>query len=255
MIAWAHTAVNEYSTGVIATIINAIAVIIGSVVGLSIGSRLGETAKYVVFSAIGVVSLVLGISMALETQRFLYLALSLVLGGLAGTALRIEDGIFSLGERLKKFAGGTGAEESPHEAGRFAQGFLTATVLYCVGSLTILGAFEAGVMGDYELLLTKSVMDGFMSVLLAASYGIGVAFSALSILFYQGALTLAAGMLRPIVTPLVLSEISGAGGAMVIMIGLNLLNIRKIKTADFLPALVIVVLLVLADPWIGRWVL
>lgn len=233
----------------IASIINALTVIAGSLLGRALGTRVGDHYRGVVFSAVGVVSLLIGISMALETQRFLYLVLSLVLGGILGTALRLEDRVYQLGEMLRRRFAAAPASHS------FAQGFLVSSVLFCVGALTIIGAFQAGVEGDYELLLTKSVMDGFMAILLTTAYGIGVAFSAISILVYQGALTLAAGLLAPVVSPLMLSEISGVGGAMVVMIGINLLDLRTIKTADFLPGLVFVVLFVLADPWIGSFVL
>ena len=265
-----------------ATVVNSGAVVLGTILGLLVGSRLVDEYKQLVFTAVGVVALVIGFSMALETQRFLYMTLSLVLGGLAGTALGIEDWIYSVGESLKRrFGGGPpgkgrrarqeggaaepglAAEANPSgdEIGEgasthsFAQGFLTATVLFCVGALAIIGSFEAGAQGSYALLLTKSVMDGFMAILLTAAYGIGVGFSALSIFAYQGVLTILASLLRPLVTPLVLSEISGVGGAMVIMIGMNLLNLRRIKTTNFLPGLLVVVLLVFLDPWLGPYVL
>ncbi len=234
----------------IATFINAAAVILGTFVGSIIGRRIGDSFRSVVFSGIGVVSIVIGTSMALETQRFLYLALALVAGGLFGAWLGVEDGILGLGEWIKRRAGLS--DQSEH---RFAQGFLAATVLFCVGALTILGAFQAGVEGEYGLILTKSVLDGFMAVLLTAAYGIGVGFSAISLLVYQGGLTLAAESLSPYVSNLMLSEISGVGGAMVIMIGLNLLEVRRIKTADFLPGLLLVVAFVLIDPLIGSFVL
>lgn len=254
----------------IASIVNALAVVVGTIVGRFVGTRIGGRYRSVVFTAVGVVSVLIGVSMALETQRFLYLVLSLVVGGLAGTALGIEDAVFRLGEWLKQRFAPDDAMESPQPpAGdaaapspaatptthSFAQGFLVASVLFCVGALTILGAFQAGVERNYELLLTKSVMDGFMAILLTAAYGIGVGFSAITILVYQGALTLLAGVLAPFVSDLMLTEISGVGGAMVVMIGLNLLDVRSIKTADFLPGLVAVVLFVLADPWIGGIVL
>lgn len=187
--------------------------------------------------------------MALQSQRTLYMVLSLVLGGIVGAALGVEDGIYRFGEWLKhRFV-----REKPGEidAKPFAEGFLVASVLFCVGALTIIGSFEAGVEGDYDLLFTKSVMDGVMAILLTTAYGVGVGFSALPILIYQGGLTLLAGLIAPYVTPLLLSEISGVGGAMVVMIGINLLELRTIKTGNFLPSLVFVVLLVLADPIIG----
>jgi uncharacterized membrane protein YqgA involved in biofilm formation len=262
----------------IATVVNALAVIVGSLAGLLVGTRITETYRRVVFTAVGVVAVLIGISMSLESQRFLYLVLALVIGGLIGTALRIEDRIHSFGEWLKRrFAPGarvasgarpasgarlsSGVQAASGEpaadrrenalepdAGSFAQGFLVSSVLFCVGALAILGSFQAGVEGRYELLFTKSVMDGFMAILLTAAYGVGVAFSALSLLIYQGALTLAAGLIAPYVGSLMISEISGVGGAMVVMIGLNLLELRTIRTADFLPSLVVVVGLVLLDP-------
>ncbi|SIQ26478.1 hypothetical protein SAMN05920897_10650 [Alkalispirochaeta americana] len=234
----------------IATVVNVVAVILGTILGLLAGKGLGGHFRSVVFTGIGVVTILLGIQMALETQRILFLVISLVAGGLAGTALEIEDRIYRCGEMIKRrLPRHTGSDHS------FAEGFLVATVLFCVGALAIIGAFQAGVEQRYALLLTKSVMDGAMAVLLTAAYGLGVGFSAIPILLYQGGLTLAAGFLAPLVTPLMLSEISGVGGAIVVMIGLNLLELRKIKTADFLPALVIVLLLVAADPWIGRFIL
>ena len=245
----------------IASVINAVAVVVGTLAGLLVGRRIGAHFRTVVFSGVGVASLLIGIDMALETQRFLYMVLSLVLGGLVGTALHIEDRIYAAGEWLKRrFQPRSGAEAgvppgTGEETRSFAQGFLTASVLFCVGALSIIGSFQAGVEGEYQLLLTKSVMDGFMAVLLTAAYGVGVGFSALSILIYQGALTLASAGLAPLVTPLLLSEISGVGGAMVVMIGLNLLELRTIKTADFLPALLFVAVFVVLDPVIGGYVL
>jgi uncharacterized membrane protein YqgA involved in biofilm formation len=252
----------------IASRVNALAVIFGALVGRLVGGRIGTQMRNVVFSGIGVASFLIGVSMALQTQRFLYLVLSLVIGGLIGTALHLEDRVYRFGEWLKaRFAGKTGnVDVGPNsiEAGdsvgeavgsvsthSFAQGFLVSSVLFCVGALAIIGSFQAGVEKNYELLLTKSVMDGFMAVLLTAAYGIGVGFSALPILVYQGALTLLAGVLSPFVSELMVSEISGVGGAMVVMIGLNLLELKTIKTADFLPGLVVVVGFVLADPFLS----
>ena len=229
----------------IATFINAGAVVLGSLIGLLLNRRIGERLKDVVYAGIGVISLVIGFSMALELQRVLYLALSVVIGGMLGTWWGVEEGILKLGEFLKRRFQREGSE------GEFAYGFLSASVLFCVGAMTIVGSFQAGVDANYELLLTKSVMDGTMAILLTAAMGIGVAFSALIILVYQGGLTLLATYLRPYVSDLMLSEITAVGGALVVMIGINLLGIRRIKTADFVPGLLVVIIFVLLDPWIG----
>lgn len=229
----------------IATVLNAAAVVLGTILGLMLHRGIGDDLKEAVYVGIGVVSLIIGISMTLEATRILYLALSLVLGGVVGEVLGIENGILRLGDFLKsRFA-------ARNSDSQFAYGFLTASVLYCVGALTIVGAFRAGAEGNYELILTKSVMDGFMSILLAGAMGVGVGFSALTIMVYQGGLTLAAGALRPLVTPLVLSEITGVGGALVIMIGINLLGLKKIRTGNFFPALVIILFFVALDPFLG----
>ncbi|MFW5684643.1 MAG: DUF554 domain-containing protein [Spirochaetota bacterium] len=228
----------------IATIINAAAVVLGSLIGLVLNRRIGERIKEVLFAGIGVVTLVIGMSMALEMQRVLYLALAVVIGGIVGTWWGVEDAILRLGEFLRR------RFERSDSGSEFAYGFLRASVLFCVGAMTIIGSFQAGVDGDYQLLLTKSVMDGFMSILFAASMGIGVAFSALVILVYQGGLTLLAVSISPWVSELMLSEITAVGGALIIMIGINLLNLKHIKTADYIPAILVVILFVLADPWI-----
>ncbi len=229
----------------IATFINAAAVVVGSLIGMLLNRRIGERVKEVVYAGVGVISLVIGFSMALEMQRVLYLALSIVVGGVLGTWWGIENGILRFGEFLRERFQKRGSQ------GEFAYGFLSASVLFCVGAMAIVGSFQAGVDGNYELLLTKSIMDGTMAILLTAAMGIGVAFSALLILVYQGGLTLLAVFLRPYVSDLMLSEISAVGGALIVMIGISLLGLKRIKTADFVPALLVVIIFVLLDPWIG----
>jgi len=229
----------------IATVINAAAVVLGSMVGLLLNRRIGERVRDVLYSGIGVITLVIGMSMALELQRVLYLALAVVIGGILGTWWGVENGILRLGELLReRFSRSSSGSE-------FAYGFLRASVLFCVGAMAIIGSFRAGVEGDYQLLLTKSVMDGFMAILLTASMGIGVAFSALVVLVYQGGLTLLAGWISPWVSELMLSEITAVGGALILMIGINLLDLKHIRTADFIPAILVVIAFVLADPWIA----
>lgn len=227
----------------IATFVNCIAVLVGSLAGLLLHRKIGDSFRKVVFLSIGLISLLIGIKMALETQRIVFLALSLVGGGLLGTWWRVEDGILAVGEflgRSVKADGGDGKRT-------FALGFLNASVLFCVGAMTLVGSFQAGVQGNYDLIFTKSVMDGFMAVLLTAAMGVGVAFSAVAILVYQGGLTLLSTLLSPYVSDLLLSEISGVGGVLVMMIGLNLLELKTIKTADFLPGILIVIAFVLAE--------
>ena len=232
----------------IATLVNCLTVLLGSLLGLFFHSKIREDFKETVFTSIGLFTLVIGIAMALKTERMVYLALSLVLGGLLGNLLDVEGKILRLGEFLKaRFAKGEGRND-------FAYGFLNASVLFCVGAMTLVGAFKAGAEGDYALILTKSVMDGFMAILLTAALGIGVAFSILTIVVYQGGLTLLAGFIKPFVTPLILSELTGVGGVLVMMIGFNLLQLRKIKTGNFILSLVVVIVFVALEPFFPKLV-
>jgi len=220
----------------IATIVNTITVIIGGLIGLLLKGRIAERYRDSVTVGVGLITLVLGMSMALSGGSILLILPALVLGGLAGTALKIEAGILKGGDGIRKLM-------SPGEDdGLFARGFLDATILFCVGPMTIVGSIEAGLQGNYDIIFTKSVMDGFMAIVLAASSGAGVIASAFSVLVIQGGITLGAGALAPLVTEGILAEIGALGGYLILMIALNLLNLKRVKTANFLPALVLVVL-------------
>jgi uncharacterized membrane protein YqgA involved in biofilm formation len=226
----------------IATLVNCATVIIGSLIGVILHRRINESFKRVVYVGAGMISLILGIKMGLVTTRIVFMALALILGGILGEWWNVEGGILRLGEFLKRrFAG--------RETGKdFAGGFLNASVIFCVGAMTLVGAFKAGAEGNYDLILTKSVMDGFMAIMLTAAMGIGVAFSAITILVYQGGITLLAGVLQPLVNELLLGELTAVGGVLVIMIGLNLLGIVKLKTANYIPALLITIGLIALEP-------
>ncbi len=231
----------------LAVFINVAAVVFGSLLGRLFGQKPSEKLKSLVLTSAGLVTLLIGLQMAWKDERILYLVLALLIGGLIGSWLDIEGRILKFGDWLQKLL--------PFETGGkdFAQGFLTASVLFCVGAMAILGSFQAGAEGKMDIILVKSVMDGFMAFLLTGALGIGVGFSAVTILLYQGALTLLAVWVKPWVdaNPLVLSQVSGVGGLMVMMIAFNLLELKKIPTGNFLPALVLAVLFVLADPWIA----
>lgn len=225
----------------IATVINAGVIILGSFIGLFIRKGIKEEYRRVVFTAAGLTSLTIGIQMVIKTNHILAFALALMIGGLAGTMLGVEGGIERLGERLKK-------RFASRSEGAFATGFLNGSVLFCTGAMAILGSFQAGTEGDYSLLFTKTVLDGFVSIIFAGAMGIGVAFSALSVFVYQGALTLLSGYIRPYVSDLMLAELTATGGALIIMISLGLLEIKSFKTGNFLPAILVIVALVLVMP-------
>lgn len=228
----------------IAVFVNMISVLIGSFIGLIFKNKLSKRYENPVFVAAGIISLTIGISMAITTKHILIFAVSIMLGGVAGTFCKIEEKIEYFGEFLKsKFT-------IKENSGNFALGFLTSSILFCSGSMSILGSFQAGTQGVYDLIFTKSVIDGFVAIFMSAVYGAGVAFSIMSIFVYQGALTILSSFLEPYVSETMLTEVSAVGGATVMMIGINLLKMAKIKTGDFLPALVFAVILVLLIPYI-----
>lgn len=247
----------------LAVYVNCIAVIIGSVFGLLFARFFTEALSKMITTACGVVTLVLGMQMAFKYQNVVFLTLSLIIGGIIGYALDIDGAILKLGnvlERLvyrKKPSEGDSAdsgtqtetelEEKTKSGQNFAYAFLNASILFCVGAMSIVGSFQAGVDHDYSVIFTKSILDGFMAISFAASMGIGTAFSAVVILIYQGALTLLSIWLQPYVSDVMLAELTGCGGCMIIMIGLNLIGLTKIKTANFLPGLVLTVLFVIGQ--------
>lgn len=225
----------------IATVINAAAIVLGSIIGLFIRKGIKDEYRNIVFTAAGLTSLTIGIQMVLKTTHVLAFALSLMIGGLLGTLWNVEGGIERLGERLKK-------RFASKSDGAFAAGFLNGSVLFCTGAMAILGSFRAGTEGDYSLIFTKSVLDGFVSIIFASAMGVGVAFAALSVFVYQGALTLLSVYIRPYVSDLMLAELTATGGALIIMIGFGLLDIKSFKTGNFLPAILVIVALVLLMP-------
>ncbi|MDD4011330.1 MAG: DUF554 domain-containing protein [Sphaerochaetaceae bacterium] len=220
-----------------ATYINCIAVIAGSLIGLLLKRYIKDSFKEIVFSSSGLVTIVLGIRMAIGTTNALAMILALVLGGLLGYLLRIEDSIMALGTRLEKLTARKGQEQSSDHS--FAQGFMSASILFCSGAMTIVGSIQAGTTGDFETILVKSVMDGCMAVVFTTAYGIGVAFSSLFILLYQGFFTLAGSTIEPILGEVGIAEMAAVGGVLLLMIGLGLLKLKSFKTANYLPAMAI----------------
>lgn len=219
----------------IGTLVNFGAVIIGSTIGLIIHRNLPKRYVKLVFQIMGLFTLVLGFKMALEGQQLLIMIFSLILGGLLGEVLKIEDWINSLGDRVKRL--------TKSKSDTFSEGLITAFLLFCVGSMTIVGAIEEGMGGNPELLLIKSLMDGISSIALTVAFGIGVLFSAIPLLIFQGGLTFLASQAGEFIDPVVITEVTAVGGVILIGLGLNLLEIKKIKVVNLLPAMLIVPLL------------
>ncbi len=224
------------------TVINVITVVIGSILGLLFGAKLPERLRETVLSAIGLFTMVLGIQMFLETNNALIVLAALLLGAMLGEWLRIEDNLEKLGSYLRmRFA----SSLINQDLSRFVEGFLAASILFCVGPMTILGSIQDGLTGNYSLLATKAVMDGFSALAFASTMGVGVAFSALVILIFQGGLSLLASQIQSVVTAAMISEMSAAGGVILVGIAIsNILNIRKVRSGNFLPALILAPLIV-----------
>ena len=250
----------------LAVFVNCFTVIVGGLIGVLFSSRIKESLSVTVQNAAGVITLVLGFEMAFQYEGIICLALSLILGGLIGTALDIDGAIYKLGQFFEKLVekkdkkakdspvnsvASVDGEQSSEVADvknqlaqkkDFAFGFLNASVLFCVGAMSIIGSFKAGIEKDYTIIFTKSILDGFMAIVFASSMGAGAIFSFITVFIYQGALTLLSTFIAPYVNDLLLNELSACGGAMIIMIGINLLKLKEIKTANFLPGLVLVVI-------------
>lgn len=232
----------------LAVFVNCGTVILGSIIGLLFAKKFTEELSDMIQTACGVITLVLGMQMAFKYDNIVYLALSLILGAIVGYALDIDGAILRLGKKLEKLTKKDSGVSSPNS--NFAYAFLNSSVLFCVGAMSIVGSFEAGVNHNYTTIFTKSILDGFMAISFTAAMGIGTVFSIISIFVYQGALTLLSSFLQPYVSDLLIQELSACGGAIIIMIGINLLGLKKIKTANFLPALVFEILFVVCIPLI-----
>ncbi|HIC92623.1 MAG TPA: DUF554 domain-containing protein [Anaerolineae bacterium] len=202
--------------------------------------------RRIVMQGVGLVTLAVGISMALSTKNFLLVLGSILIGGILGEWWRLEERL----DRAGKWVEAKAARVPFLARGEFTKGFVTASLVFCVGPMTILGSIQDGVSGDYTLLAIKSVLDGFSSLAFAASMGMGVTFAAITVLLYQGVLTLGASLFQALLTDAMITEMTATGGVIILGIGLLLLEIKRVKVASFLPALAIAPLLVAL--W-ARW--
>lgn len=211
------------------TLVNTGAIIVGSLVGLTAGARLPAGIKTILMQALGLATMSIGLRMALEAHHSLLAIGCLLLGGVSGELLRIEPRLEGLADRLRRTL--------RSDSSRFVEGFVTATLLYLTGAMTIVGSIQDGTVGDPSVLLVKSLLDGVASVALASSLGVGVLYSALPVLLVQGGITLLAAQLSFLSQPAVLDAINATGGLLILGIGINLLEIGRIRVGNLLPAL------------------
>lgn len=218
------------------TFLNIATVLIGGMIGLLFGARIPDKLKATVIAGMGLFTAAMGLQMFLKTENPLIVLGSLLIGTLLGEWWRIEDGLQNLGKYLEQRF----SKADDDGSNKFVRGFLTASLLFCVGPMTILGSIQDGLTGDYNLLAVKSVLDGFASLAFASTLGVGVLFSTIVILVYQGGISLLAAQLNAIVTPSMMNELTATGG--VILIGLalsSLLEIKKIRVGNMLPGLLV----------------
>ncbi len=213
----------------IGTLINALFVFLASVFGNAVGKRVNEDVRERFMKILGLTVIFIGIKMALETKNPVLIIASVVLGTVIGEALKIEDRIESFAKRIEKKYSGF----------EFAEGFITASILFCVGPMAVVGAIREGLTGDASIIFAKTMLDTVASIFLSAVFGLGVALSSITILLYQGAITIFAGSVASILTDEVISEITASGGILVMAIGFNVVGLTDYKVANMLPALII----------------
>jgi uncharacterized membrane protein YqgA involved in biofilm formation len=219
------------------TIVNVIAIFVGCSMGFILKSKFPDKIGKVVMQALGLASLLIGVQMALKTNNILLVIFSLVIGGVIGEVIGIEEGLERFGERVKlKFKSNDTSE-------RFVEGFVTASLLYCVGSMAIMGALKEGLSGNPDILYAKSLMDGVTSLAFTAAMGIGVLFSVIPVFLYQGGITLLSRLIKDFLSPEIINEMTAVGGILIVGIGFGLLEIRKIKIGNLLPAILVAALL------------
>lgn len=228
------------------TMVNALSILLGGILGLAL-PKLSHGIRTTVMQGLGLAVAIQGVMMALKTNNLLIVIGSLVLGGVLGELLKVEAGLDKLGQWLERAV-------SSKTKGRIAEGFVTTTLLFCVGAMAILGSIDSGIRHNHDMLYTKSVLDGFASVIFASTLGVGVLFSALPILLYQGSIALSATFITSWIEPAMLdaitAELTSVGGILIIGIGLNLLEIKKINVANLLPSVLVAAVLVPLVTWL-----
>lgn len=214
------------------TFVNALAIVGGGLLGVFLGNKFPEKIKVLIMQGISLSVLAIGMQMALRFQNPVVVIFTLLIGGVVGELIGIDDWIKKAGKWLEARVAQSGSG--------LARAFVYATLVYVVGAMAVTGALESGLLGQHQTLYVKSILDGFTAIAFAATMGPGVCLSALPVTFYQGSIALVAGWLQPFLSPQVLSELTAVGGLLIVAIGLNMLEITKIKVANFLPSFFVV---------------
>lgn len=217
--------------------VNALAIIVGGLLGLLIKKGVPERYSDAIMKGLGLCVLYIAIDGALEGTNVLVLIISVAIGAVVGTFLKLDEGIRALGDKLEqKFKSGDSKSS-------FAEGFVTASLLFCVGAMAVVGSLDAGLTGDNATLYTKALLDGIMSIVFASTLGVGVLFSGVLVFIYQGVIALLSGAIQPFLTDYSIAEMTCVGSVLMIAVALNMMNITKIKVMNLVPAVFIPIIL------------
>ncbi len=233
----------------IASVINGVLILVGSFLGLVLKNRMKENVSQTLMYGLAICVMVIGISCAIETANILHVIICLVVGTVLGEAIRLEHWVDVLGDKLKE------AVAKNTSNARFTEGFISATLLFCVGSMAIVGSMEAGINHNYSIILSKSIIDAVVAVSFAATMGFGVCFSAAAVLLYQGSLTLLAIFFGPMLSAATITEMTAVGGILLIAIALNMLGIlgeKRIRVANMLPGIFLVIAYMPLANWLSN---
>ncbi len=222
----------------IGTIVNTVAIVIGGLVGAILGNRFPKKFKDTVIQGLGLTVLLIGIQMAIKSEKILIVIFSVVVGGIIGEWIDIEEYLHKIGYWIENKV-----KTSKDKGGNISNAFVRTSLIYCVGAMAIMGAIQDGLHNDPSILYAKAVIDGFTAMAFAATMGIGVILSSLSVLIYQGILTFAAGFVEVLMNPTIINEMTATGGLLIMGIGLNIIEITKIKVGNLLPSIFVAILL------------
>ena len=214
------------------TIVNALAIIAGSLLGLLLNRGIPENYKTIVMSGVGLCVVLIGLKSALVSNSMMIVIFSVILGAATGEFLKIEAKLEKLGHYLERKVAMKSSQQNS-----FARGFVTASLVFCVGSMAIVGSLESGLTGNHQTLLAKSVLDGVTSIIFASTLGLGVLFSSLAVFIYQGMITLTAVFLKGYLVPETVSQMTSVGGLLILAIGFNMLKITSIRVGNLLPGI------------------
>ena len=226
----------------IAQVVNGVAILIGALIGNMLRGGISERFRNVLMQAMALAVMLIGVTGAIKTTDALIVVISLAIGSVIGEGVNIEKRLEGMGDALKSRI--KGAEAT------FTEGFVSASLIFCVGAMAIVGSLDAGLRGEYSTILTKSLIDGITAAMLASTLGIGVAFSGLAVFLYQGLITLLAGLLQPLLTDAIITEMSAVGGLLIFAIGINMMGMTKVRVGNMLPAIFVPMVYIPVYDWI-----